>query len=74
MIVAALNFIFVFSFPLQAKYHLRTKKTLERRADKLCTLIDNLTVIAFQIEEAQTDARVILQFKTYFENFQTVYH
>ena len=62
MIIAALNFILFFSFPLQAKYHLRTKKTLERRADKLCTLIDNLTVIAFQIEEAQTDARVILQF------------
>jgi len=49
---------------VQAKYHLRCKNSLEKRADKLQTLISNLTDIMYQIEDAKSDAMVISAYET----------
>ncbi|CAG7664874.1 unnamed protein product [Allacma fusca] len=48
---------------LTAKHHLRSKKLLEKRSDKLCGLIDNLTAILFQIEDAQSDVRILAAYE-----------
>lgn len=43
---------------LQAKHELKRKKLLEQRMDKLLTMVDNLSVLESQIEDAESDAMV----------------
>jgi len=42
-----------------AKHELRRKKLLEQRMDKLLTMVDNLTVLGMQIEDAESDSVMI---------------
>ncbi|CAL8100251.1 unnamed protein product [Orchesella dallaii] len=42
-----------------AKHELRRKKLLEQRRDKLLSMVDNLTVLGMQIEDAESDAVIV---------------
>ncbi|ODN00450.1 Charged multivesicular body protein 7 [Orchesella cincta] len=42
-----------------AKHELRRKKLLEQRMDKLLSMVDNLTVLGMQIEDAESDAVIV---------------
>lgn len=47
-----------------AKCHLRGRKMAEKRADKLITVLDNLTAISVQVDDAASDARILAAYES----------